>query len=194
LSSVYYSTRGLALEINSLIDEIINGNTALFEQIVNRYQKPIFAFLLGMGISSQILEDLAQDVFLSAYQHLNDYDRTKSQFSTWLFSIAKNKAFNHTRKKKIKSFFGFVNEGLDQNFSPNLFIDQLQNNIQHEILYQSVNSLPEKFKVCAVLYFYNDLKLEEIAKIEKCSLGTVKSRLFRAKESLKINLSERSLI
>lgn len=178
------------MEINELICEINNGNPAFFEQIVDRYQKPIFAFLLGMGVSSQMLEDIAQDVLLSVYQHLKTYDKTKSQFSTWLFSIAKNKAFNHSRKKKIRSFFGFVNEGLDQHFSSDIQLDRLQGNTQQKVIIKSLNSLPEKFKICAVLYFYNDLTIAEIAEIEGCSLGTVKSRLFRAKETLRLNLTE----
>jgi RNA polymerase sigma-70 factor (ECF subfamily) len=185
---VYYCQRGNILEINNLIDQILSGTHEKFESIVNRYEKPIFSFLTGMGISSTNVEDIAQDVFISAFQNLSSFDHSKSQFSTWLFTIAKNKAINYSRKKQLKSFFGFNNETLDQHCSTDLPFDQIQNTRLKGIIADSLHTLPNNFKTCAVLFFYSDLNLQEIAEIEKCSVGTVKSRLFRAKEAMKKNL------
>jgi len=138
-----------------------------------------------MNVPNSMVEDVAQDVFISVFENLKNYDESKAQFSTWIFTIAKNKALNHLRKIKIKSFFGFQNEALecDKIVIP---IDKIL--VEYEIgekLVTYLNQLPQKYRTCCVLYFFNELKIEQIAVIEKCSVGTVKSRLFRGKEILK---------
>lgn len=175
------------METAEAINSTLNGQSEAFEALVVRYQKPIFTFLLGMGISSSLVEDIAQDVFLSAYVHLKSFDADQAQFSTWLFSIAKNKALNHLRKKKLKTFFGFSNEAIaDQN--QYLVSGPIEEQQRREFLLNCVSSLPQEYRSSCTLYFYNDLKIEQIAAIEKCSIGTVKSRLFRSKQILKEKL------
>lgn len=176
------------MEITELIICTLNGQTEAFEALVIRYQKPIFTFLLGLGVNSSSIEDVAQDVFLSAYINLKTFDANKAQFSTWLFTIAKNKAINHLRKKKIKNFFGFSNETF-QKFEPEQVVSgTLEEQQRRKELTQAMSSLSQEHRNVCVLYFYNDLTLEEIAEIEKCTIGTVKSRLFRAKQILKEQL------
>lgn len=166
----------------------LNGQAEAFEALVVRYQKPIFTFLLGLGVSSSVIEDIAQEVFLSAYINLKSFDVSKSQFSTWLFTIAKNKAINHLRKKTISTFFGFSNETIEKNTSESVVSGRLEQEQQRDLLLHAVSSLPSEYRSTCVLFFYNDLKIEQIAEIEKCSIGTVKSRLFRAKQILKLQL------
>lgn len=166
----------------------LNGQTEAFEALVVRYQKPIFTFLLGLGVSSSLIEDIAQEVFLSAYINLKSFDSQKAQFSTWLFTIAKNKAINHLRKKKIKAFFGFSNEGIEKFNSEAVVTGSLDNQQRREELMQALSLLSQDHRAACVLYFYNELPIEQIAEIENCSVGTVKSRLFRAKQILKEQL------
>lgn len=166
----------------------LNGQTEAFEALVIRYQKPIFKFLLGLGINSAALEDVAQEAFLSAYIHLKSFDANKSQFSTWLFTIAKNKAINHMRKKTLKSFFGFYNESIEKLIPETVVDGELEEQQRNDHILKAMSELSKDHRTVCVLYFFNELTIEQIAEIERCSLGTVKSRLFRAKQILKEHL------
>lgn len=176
------------METTEAINCTLNGQTEAFEALVVRYQRPVFTFLLGMGVSSTLVEDIAQDVFLSAYVHLKTFNADQSQFSTWLFAIAKNKAINHMRKKRLKSFFGFSNEVLDPAIGFAEVGGCLEGEERRLLLLNCISSLQSEYRSSCLLYFYNDLKIEQIAEIEKCSQGTIKSRLFRAKQLLKEKL------
>lgn len=175
------------MEITESIHSVKNGQSEAFEDIVIRFQKPIFSFLLGMGISSLVIEDIAQDVFISAYINIKSYDSNKSEFSTWLFSIAKNKAINHIRRNKIKLFFGFVHQDTDITINAEVVMSKKQ---EYKLVLELVNALPSEYKTSCLLYFFNDLKIEQISVIENCSPGTIKSRLFRAKKILKNKMEE----
>ena len=175
------------------IKSILNGDLTAFEPLVQRYQKPVFKFLIGMGISKDQVEDLAQEVFLSVYKHLSSFDSSKSQLSTWIFSIAKNKALNFIRVKKVKSFFGFQNEILESDKHRENLTDRLQNRDQQKLILRALESFPAEQKSAFVLFYYSEMSLEEIAKLEKCSLGTVKSRLSRLKSDLKLRLNQEVL-
>lgn len=176
------------METADAINCTLNGQTEAFEVLVVRYQKPIFTFLMGMGVSSSQVEDLAQDVFLSAYVHLKSFDASQAQFSTWLFAIAKNKSINHLRRKKLKAFFGFSNEALDAKVNEDSVEGTLENEQRRRFFLGCIRQLPEEYRSTCILYFYNDLKIEQIAEVEKCTPGTIKSRLFRAKQILKEKL------
>lgn len=175
------------------INAILNGDLNTFEVLVQRFQKPIFKFLIGMGIPKDHVEDLAQDVFIAVYRNLNVFDSSKAQLSTWIFSIAKNKAINFIRLKKVKSFFGFQNESLESEKSESDLDRRLQNQDQQKLIRRALENLPAAQKSAFVLFYYSDLSLEEISVIENCSIGTVKSRLGRLKNELKTKLDQEAL-
>jgi RNA polymerase sigma-70 factor (ECF subfamily) len=82
-----------------IIQDILRGNKEAFRALVERYQKPVFRVIYQQVSDSHIVEDIAQDVFIAAYEKLAGYDPDRSEFSTWLFTIARNKSLNHIRKK-----------------------------------------------------------------------------------------------
>lgn len=180
---------GIEVEVNAIID----GNLREFESLVQRFQKPIFKFLLGMGIPQDQVEDLAQDVFLAVYRHLSSFDASKSQLSTWIFAIAKNKAINFVRLKKLKSFFGFHNEILESEKMENPIEVSLQSQDKRKLVREALENVSATQRSVVVLFYYNELSLEEIAIIENCSVGTVKSRLHRLKNELKTKLNREAL-
>lgn len=144
--------------------------------------------MLTFGVSSQVVEELAQNVFLKAHENLDSYDPRKSKFSTWLFSIAKNQALSHLLRKKIKSFFGFSNELIESEKTVSDVFVYANNKQERHMILKALEELPMVYRSCAIMHFLNDLSLEDIAKIQKCSLGTVKSRLSRAKTLLRKDL------
>jgi len=183
----------LRVNFQAEIDKVLNGDLNAFEPLVQRFQKPLFKFLIGMGVPKNQVEDLAQDVFLSVYRHLSSFDSSKSQLSTWIFSIAKNKAINHFRLKRVKSFFGFQNESLESEKASSDVEHRLQNKDQQRLILQVLDSVPHAQKSAFILFYYSELSLEEIAVIENCSVGTVKSMLGRLKDELKVKLDKEAL-
>lgn len=181
------------LDFQKQINAILNGDVNAFELLIQRFQKPVFKFLIGMGIPKDQIEDLAQDVFLAVYQNLESFDDQKSQLATWIFSIAKNKAINFMRLKKMKSFFGFHNETLESEKSDSDLELRLQNQDQQKLIWLALQTLSVEQKSVLMLFYYSELSIEEIAVIEKCSVGTVKSRLHRLKSELKTKLDQEAL-
>lgn len=100
---------------------------------------------------------------------------------------------NQLRRKKIKNFFGFKNESLEQEKNVLVAFENIQNTQASSKILKAVESLPSQQRAMLGLYFFNELSMEEIATIEKCSVGTVKSRLFRAKEKLNSILKDEVL-
>jgi RNA polymerase sigma-70 factor (ECF subfamily) len=182
------------MELQLEIKAILNGDLSAFAALVQRYQKPVFKFLIGMGIPKDQIEDLGQEVFLAVYRYLNTFDPAKSRLSTWIFSIAKNKAINFIRLKKVKSFFGFQNESLESEKSESDLEHRLQNQDQRRLIRQALETLPAPQKSVFVLFYYSDLSMEEIAAVENCSVGTVKSRLHRLKAEFKEKLNKEALL
>ena len=88
------------MEDTQIIKQVLQGNTDYFRLIVERYHIPVIRFVRNMISDNQICEDIAQDVFLTAYKKLSSFDPYYSKFSTWLFVIARNKSLNILKKKK----------------------------------------------------------------------------------------------
>ncbi len=82
------------------IKRVISGDTDSFRLLVERYQAPIMSMIANIITDRHICEDIAQDVFFTAYRKLKSFDPARSEFSTWLFTIARNKAINVLKKKK----------------------------------------------------------------------------------------------
>lgn len=173
----------------SLDIEQLKIDRSSFESLVLKYQKSVFAFLIGMHIPYAQVEDLAQDIFITVFEKLDQYQPEKSQLITWIFTIARNKAVSYFRHKKIKDFFGFSNEGLSSSVELDL-TQEIQQKENQVIVTTALQKLTLQYRTVCTLYFFNNLSLEEIATIEKCSLGTVKSRLFRGKNNLKKIIQE----
>jgi RNA polymerase sigma-70 factor (ECF subfamily) len=173
-----------------LIQKTLDGSGNAFKLLVIRYQRMIFSFLTTFNFPRPVIEDLAQDTFFRAYKSLSSYDRNKgATFPTWLFTIAKNLALNEksreqTRKKKIMDIF-FRKEDIHSGPENNLEMKGLRSKIQ-----RALNLVPFDFRTAVILSYFDDLSLKEIAGIENCSIGTVKSRIFRGKQLLRTILSK----
>lgn len=166
-----------------IIRNIINGDIDSFKILVQRYQKPVISMIKNMINDSHLCEDIAQDVFFTVFKKLKSFDPACSRFSTWLFTIAKNKSLNALKKKRILSIEA-ISEKADMNTPP----ENLQNQEFFDMLDKALYDLPARQKAAFILAEFENLPYQEIAQIQGVRIGTVKSRINRAKAKLAIAL------
>lgn len=169
----------------ALISEFQKGNKNVYRILVERYQERIRNLLYSIFHERDLIDDLAQEVFIKAYQALPRF-RFEASFYTWLYRIAINKSRDEMRRKKLRRFFSFQNldEGLEKEIGELVAVPP-ENRDAQEIVALGLKTLPEKFRTAVVLKDIEGLSYEEIAKIMKCELGTVKSRIFRGRAMLR---------
>jgi RNA polymerase sigma-70 factor (ECF subfamily) len=162
------------------IRQVLGGDMESFRVLVLRYQQPVFGFVRDLVRDAQEAEDIAQEVFLAAYTHLRSYDARQGSFATWLFTIARNKCWNALKKRRPE-VGRLLPEGADHR-TPDVIAaaDELFHRLD-----AALEALPFEQKNAFVLAEIQGLTLEEIARIERVRLGTVKSRLSRAKDKLR---------
>jgi RNA polymerase sigma-70 factor (ECF subfamily) len=162
------------------IQRVLEGEIDAFRLLVEKYQKPLFAMIHNMLINRADCEDIAQEAFLAAYLHLGSYDSNESRFSTWLFAIARNRCFNEAKRRRPVNL---------DSVEPSIVFGHPADGLIAEeaagALDRALDSLPFEQRSAFVLAEIQGLPLEEVARIEAAPLGTVKSRISRAKEKLR---------
>lgn len=162
-----------------MIQDVLAGKTDAFRWIIERYQRPVFQMVSNLIFDRHAAEDITQDVFLTVYQKLSTFDPIRSRFSTWLFTIARNKSVNVLRKRKQEISVDPRDMALSENPG-----DQIDDELfQH--MDAVLNQLPPRQKRAFVLAEFENLPYDRIAQIECVSIGTVKSRIHRAKKKLR---------
>jgi len=178
-----------------LIEQSAKGNKNAFRLLVLRYQRMVFSFLGKFLFQVQALEDLAQETFLRAYRHVADFNSEKGvSFPTWLITIARNLAINEKAKEKRRREqpSSFIN--MAQTLSEEGPQDRLEKTSLSFRVHNAINRLPEKFQTAVILSYFDELSIEEIAQIEKCPVGTIKSRVFRGKQILRQILEKENVL
>jgi RNA polymerase sigma-70 factor (ECF subfamily) len=181
---------------SSLVRRALKGDRKAFEMIILRYQQPMVNYLARMTGERQAALDFAQDVFLKAYASLGSY-RPSFKFSTWLFKIASNHMIDHWRKKRITAV------SLDQPYddgaaSVRIQVEDRQPQVARAYemaelrakIEKLLAGLPDALRELFVLRHVNEFAYEEIADIKGLPVGTVKNRVFQAKELLRRKLEE----
>jgi RNA polymerase sigma-70 factor, ECF subfamily len=166
------------------IQRVLAGETEAFRLLVERYQRPLFAMIRNLLTNPADCEDIAQEAFLAAYVHLGSYDDAESRFSTWLFTIARNRCFNEAKRRKPVAL-----DTVEPAVASGHPADGLIAGEVADALDRALDSLPFEQRSAFVLAEIQDLPLEEVARIEAAPLGTVKSRISRAKEKLRLSLA-----
>lgn len=173
-----------SLEENECIARAQRGEMAAFSELVARYQDRIYRFLVRLTRSPDDALELTQETFLSAYQALARW-RPEARFSTWLFRIARNQAFDWLRRNKRVEFvalgdeqdFGFA----DPAPTPDMTLESVQR-LRH--LERALMRLPTEHREILLLREIEAMSYEDIAEVLDIRLGTVKSRIARARAGL----------
>jgi len=164
----------------SLIQKFIEGDESTFKTLVKRHKDKIRNIIYLMLGTNDSVDDIAQDVLITVYKNLKSF-RFESQFSTWIYRITVNKCKDHLRRVKIRSIFiPISNDGEHPSYTPSA-----ENKDVSEIVQKAISQLPEKLRVPLLLKDIEGLSYQEIAEAVNCEIGTVKSRIFRAREGLR---------
>jgi RNA polymerase sigma-70 factor (ECF subfamily) len=164
----------------SLIKRFIEGDETTFRLLVQRHKDKVRNITyLTLG-NADAVDDIAQDVFLTVYKNLNKF-RFESQFSTWLYRITVNKCKDHLRKKRIRNIFASIKEDEQEP----MYHSSHETKDTTEIVRKAVDELPDKLRIPLMLKDFEGLSYQEIAQTVNCEIGTVKSRIFRAREGLR---------
>lgn len=178
-------------DINALIEAHLRGDSRAFDQIVTRYQVRLLNFIYRMIGDRERAEDLVQEAFLRVYRHLDRFDRSR-KFSTWVYTIASNLAKNELRNRSRSPLITLerARPRDDDEMRPLEFEDSAsrpddiydRRNLK-ALVDETVAKLASHHREVFVLRELEGKSYEEIAEIMHCNLGTVKSRLNRARQS-----------
>ena len=181
------------LDDRTLVARILEGDRDRFTELVKRYEKRIINYVYRITHRYEDAHDLAQEIFVKVYVALDRYD-PKYQFSTWLFRIAQNSAIDALRKKSI-SEVPISKPVTDEEPKEREFADTgvspyraLKNKQLAAAIDRAVVDLPADYRELIQLRHFAELSYEEIASMKKLPLGTVKNKLFRARNMLKESL------
>lgn len=185
----------------AIIERCKAGDLGAFDELVRRYEKQVFNFAYRMTQNYDDASDIASDAFMKVYNAIESF-RGDANFSTWLFRIITNLYLDSRKRSKahmnipLDEYIDLEESSVarqieDPSPSP---IQQIEANERADVIGQAINELPEYQRVMVLLYHTHGKSYEEIAEIVGLPIGTVKSRLNRARLALKKSLeSEREL-
>jgi RNA polymerase sigma-70 factor (ECF subfamily) len=174
------------------------GDDSAFEYLVQKYRRPMVSFMYRMSHNAAAAEDLAQEVFLRVYRSRGNYEPS-AKFSTWLYRIATNLAVNHARDTRHERPENTVS--IDEpDKETGLTVDVPDGTLSAEetilrrermaAIRQRVQALPERQRVAVLMHKYQQMDYRQIAEVLKLSESATKSLLFRAYETLRVQLKE----
>lgn len=167
-----------------LVVGVLEGDIDTFGILVERYESKLMRYGRKFLSGREDIEDIVQDVFLSAYQNLRGFD-TERSFSSWIYRIAHNAFVNALRKKKTLQFISFdFDTILAQTLPDESLESQKEQKEVRELLDQVLSELPDKYREVLILHYFEELSYKEIADVLRIPTGTVGVRLKRAKKSL----------
>lgn len=174
----------IALELRSdfdLIDLALNGMPETFNILVTRYNHSIYALAYRMLRNHDDAADIAQEVFLKAYEALASFQK-KSSFHTWVYRIATNSCINYLRKHAVQYHIEFAAYHAVQEEET---LDALYKIELQDVVNEAIERLPEKQKATVMLRVCQGLSHREVSRILNCSVGTAKANYFHAIRNLR---------
>ena len=174
-----------------IIESCLLGNTQVFSRLINNYKNMVYNLAYRMSNNPHEAEDISQEAFMRAYQSLAHFN-SSCKFSTWLYQITLNIIRDRFKKRELNYVSldapietedsEFYHQPVDSTNNPEQIIAQKEN---LRAIQQAILSLPLKYREVIVLRHLQDLSYIEIANILKLPQGTVKIRLYRAREQLR---------
>jgi RNA polymerase sigma-70 factor (ECF subfamily) len=179
----FSESKGERDEDFSLIREFIEGKESTFRILVYKHKDKVRNLIFLTLGDTEFVDDISQDVFISVYHKLDEF-RFESKFTTWLYRITVNKCRDYLRKKRVRSIFVPIKDS-DTEYGTGPFSEDVD---IPNLVRSAIDKLPEKLRIPLVLRDIEGLSYKEIADQLGTEVGTIKSRIFRARESLKLIL------
>src|SRR5450759_845429 len=179
------------VEEQELVKRARQGDLSAYDDLVRRYQERIYATLYHMTSNHEDANDLAQEAFIKAFQALKTF-KGGSSFYTWVYRIAVNKTINFLKQRKNRSHMSLNDLDFNAEHDPDLVALVSEKTPRREAglaelqekLNEAMQTLSEAHRLVVTLHDVQGLSHEEIAKIMDCNIGTVRSRLFYARQQL----------
>src|SRR5713226_6873190 len=185
------------LEELDLVQRAKRGDIAAYDDLVRRYQERIYATVYHMTANHEDASDLAQETFIKGYQALKSF-KGDSSFYTWVYRIAVNKTINFLKQRKNRTYLNLNDLDFNAEHDPDLValisdktprrdasLSELQEKLNAAML-----KLSPVHRLVVTLHDVQGLSHDEIGKIMDCNIGTVRSRLFYARQQLQAHLSD----
>lgn len=176
-------------EDKNLIEKFFVGDDTAYPTLLKKYLQSVYNFLHLFVRDSDTLDDLTQETFIKAWKNLKSFD-TEKNFKTWLFTIAKNTAYDFLKKKKTIPFSSFENEdgnNVLENIKTEdiLPLEILEKTEREQTFEKKLEQLPADYRTLLLLHYKEDFSLQEISQILAIPYNTIKSRHLRALANLK---------
>ena len=186
-----------ALTDEELVRSVLAGDREGFAELVGRYQGRLVNYLHRLVRDTDEAHDLAQEVFVRVYQALDRFD-PQYRFSTWLFRVAQNAAIDVIRKRRFRivPLARPETDGGEGTWEPEIAdsapsaLDRIAGCERDERVREAISGLPWEYRELILLRHYGELAYEEIARTKGMPLGTVKNKLFRARQMLRTALAD----
>lgn len=174
-----------------LIELIINGNTELYAELIERYKNKVYSTAYSYTRDYEEAKDLTQEIFIKVYNNLSGF-QNKAQFSTYLYRVAVNRCIDWTRRKRPKTISMLTCQD-DENVDIYDFIADYDSNPEEILLRQEnmdfikreVSNLPEIYSTVMIMYYFQEFSPQEISDILGVPRKTIDTRLFRARNLIK---------
>jgi RNA polymerase sigma-70 factor (ECF subfamily) len=172
------------------MDKIRQGDEQAAKQFFEQYKNLVYKTALLMLQNHQDVEEVLQEVFISVFQNINEYDPTKAKVSTWIYRITTNRCLNYIRRQERRPRLTPWNESLDRRTTrgPEEYLSEKQ------FMARALSLLSPGQRAVVVLRYFWNLPSVEVAEILDISPGTVKSRTYRALSKLRDHLGQKEKI
>ena len=174
-----------------LVERALGGEEDAFSQIYDRYSRPIYSTASRILLNADEAQDVTQEIFVKLFRSLGSWNPRKARFSTWLYRLAANHAIDCWRARRRRTHH-LVSETPERDHFERPLDDairspyrEMESREKIDAIRRCVATLPDLQKKVFILRYFQELKLEEIAEMEGCSLGTVKTSLFRATQTVR---------
>jgi len=186
-----------AVEDRVLVKQAQAGDLGAFDSLVRRYQERVYATLYHMTSNHEDADDLTQEAFIKAYKAINSF-KGDSSFFTWVYRIAINKTINHLKQRKNKVHMSLNDLDFNAENDPDIVAFVSEKTPRREVnlselqekLNEAMQKLSDIHRLVVTLHDVQGMSHEEISKIMDCNTGTVRSRLFYARQQLQAHLSD----
>ena len=161
-----------------LVERFLAGDEVGFERLYTKYYEKVYGLARGVLFDSEEAADAVQEIFTLVYRHLHRFDR-RARFSTWLFRIAVNRSIQQARRIKVRPKQTELNEALTQEH------DEVRSFSDPKIE-SAMAKLHPSDRAALVLFYWEELSLQEIAESLGCSVNAAKTRLYRSRERFRV--------